>query len=325
MQINRIANNYPSDFVRIEYMLGNLCNYKCNYCFPGSNEGTVKWPDVQLVMTNVSHLLNFFKKNGKTKFQFYLIGGEPTLWKDLPILTSFLKEQFDATINISTNGSRKLDWWIENSKHFDDIEISVHHEFADVTHIKNIADEIYEQNINVVANVLMDPVYFNKCKTIIEELQSSKNPWPIIAKTVHYNGESKYQEPQKLYMTHPVKRMPDMDWYKKVNKNPVWKKKVWTTVEKNQIEVPSNNWFTLNKLNYFKGWNCNLGIDHIEIFQDGSISGNCRQKIWGLNFYQNLYDENFIGNFKAEFSPVTCEQSICQCTSEIIINKHAQL
>jgi molybdenum cofactor biosynthesis enzyme MoaA len=323
MKLLRIKNNYPEDFLRIEYMLGNLCNYKCNYCFPGSNEGTVKWPDLNLVKRNLSHLLDYFKRNGKSKIQLYIIGGEPTLWKDLTKLTKFLKEEYDAIINISTNGTRKIDWWLENSKYFDDIEISVHHEFVNVSHIKEIADAIYEGEVNTVANVLMDPYYFEKCKSIVDQLQDSKHPWPIIAKSVHYNGESRYSEEQKSYFSKTVKRMPDMDWYNRVNKNPVWKRQVWVDTENETMEIPSNNWFVLNNLNHFKGWNCNLGIDNLEIFQDGRISGNCGQKIWGASFHYNLYDTEFKEKFNPQFLPTVCQQEICSCASEIIINKYA--
>jgi len=323
MKINKITNTYPPNFLRIEYMLGNLCNYKCNYCFPGSNEGNHPWPDVEIVKANLGHLLDYFKNHGKTTFQFYLIGGEPTLWKELTNLVSFLKEKYNAIINISTNGSRKLDWWQQNAKYFDDIEISVHHEFVNPDHIKQIADEIYDNDVNTVANVLMDPAAFEKCKSIVDLLSTSNKPWPIIAKSVHYNGESRYTEEQKNYFSKTVKRMPDMDWYNRVNKNGVWKRKIWVNSADGVSEVPSNNWFTLNKLNYFKGWTCNLGIDHIEIYQDGTISGNCRQKIWGLDYYHNLYNSNFKDKFNPNFIPTTCQQQICHCTSEIIINKHA--
>lgn len=37
--IKGVENNQPSNVLRIEYMLGNVCNQKCSYCFPGSNEG----------------------------------------------------------------------------------------------------------------------------------------------------------------------------------------------------------------------------------------------------------------------------------------------
>lgn len=324
--ITEIKNNYPTNLLRIEYMLGNLCNHKCSYCFPGSNEGTYPWPDINLVKKNLSHLLDHYKKNGKNRFQFYLIGGEPTLWKDLPELCFFLKEKYDAVINISTNGSRKLDWWQDNYKAFDTIEISVHHEFANVSHLMSVADLLYASKINVVSNVLMDPDYFDKCKNIIDQMKYSKKRWGIIAKSVHFDGQTRYTPDQREYLLSNIKRIPNLFWYWRTLKNPVFKVKVNVTNDKNKkIKVPNDGWFTLYNLNRFKGWECNLGVDHIEIFQDGKISGNCRQKIYGITNYYNLYDTKFTDVFSPQIIPTTCQQSLCGCSSEIIINKHAKL
>lgn len=324
--IKEIKNNYPTDLLRIEFMLGNLCNHKCSYCFPGSNEGTHPWPNINLVKKNLGHLLDHYKRNGKTKFQFYLIGGEPTLWKDLPELCFFLKEKYDAIINISTNGTRKLDWWQDNCKVFDTIEISVHHEFANVKHIMAVSDLLYNLDVSVVCNVMMDPDHFEKCKSIVKQMKGSKKRWPIIAKSVHFNGQTRYSKEQKKYLILNLKRIPNLFWYWKTLKNPMFRTRV-DVVDDNgkQFKVSNNGWFMLHDLNKFKGWQCNLGVDHIEIFQDGTISGNCRQRIYGLSSYYNLYDEQFCKQFSPKIIPVICQQSLCGCTSEITIRKHARL
>lgn len=304
-------------------MLGNLCNHKCSYCFPGSNEGTHPWPDVNLVKKNLGVLLDHYKKNGKTKFQFYLIGGEPTLWKDLPELCFFLKNEYNAIINISTNGTRKLDWWQENCNAFDTIEISVHHEFANVDHLMSVADLLYMSNVSVVCNVLMDPDHFTKCQGIVEQLKHSRKRWPIIAKSVHFNGQTRYTEEQKEYLNSNLKRIPNLFWYWRTLKNPVFRTKVSVVDNKNKtFKVPSTSWFAFYDLNRFEGWECNLGVDYIEIFQDGTISGNCRQRIYGINGYYNLYSQDF--SFAPQIAPTICQQRLCGCTSEIIIRKHAR-
>ena len=89
-------------------------------------------------------------------------------------------------IRTLTNGYKKLDWWEQNAKFFDHVEISVHNENADIDHIISVADHLFESETMVVANVLMDPKNFNVCKDIIEQLKISKHPWPIIAKTVFF-------------------------------------------------------------------------------------------------------------------------------------------
>lgn len=297
-------------------MLGNLCNHRCSYCFPGSNTGTVPWPNVDLVIKNLSHLFDTYIKQGKTRFDMYLIGGEPTLWKDLETFCEDLKSKYDLNIRISTNGTRGVEWWKRYGKNFNRVEISVHHEFADVEHLMAVADQLFEDNITLVANVLMDPDHFEKCQDIVEQLKKSKNEWTIFAKSVQFNGKTRYTDEQKEYLKSPVKRFPNAEWYKLKLDDSL---KIWAVVDNVKSEV-KGNWFTLNNLNHFKGWTCNLGVDHIEIFQDGTISGNCRQRIYNMPYF-NLYDTDFKEKFNPEIKPIVCQRDICECTSEIAINK----
>lgn len=319
--IKQVINNYQDSFLRIEYMIGNTCNYKCNYCFPGSNEGDMPWPNLEILKKNFSHLLNHYVSQGKTKFELYLVGGEPTIWKDLPEFTEHIKSKYDISIIISTNGSCSPYWWSRNAKFYHSVDISVHHESADVEHIIAVADTIYEQNITVVANVLMDPKYFDKCKAIVEQLKASKYRWPIIAKSVHFNGQTFYNEHQKKYF-NGIKRYPNMFRYFTNIKKQAKRKKIWIVndLDKKQ-RVPSDNWFALNQLNYFQGWQCNLGVEHIKIHPNGEISGNCRQRILGYSSYFNLYDLDFSMKFTPSLQAVKCEQFICTCSGEIILNK----
>jgi sulfatase maturation enzyme AslB (radical SAM superfamily) len=67
--IKEVINNYKNNFLRIEYMLGNVCNYKCNYCFPGSNEGDKPWPNLEITKKHFSHLLDHYITQGKKYFR----------------------------------------------------------------------------------------------------------------------------------------------------------------------------------------------------------------------------------------------------------------
>lgn len=320
--ITQVINNYTDNFIRIEYMLGNVCNYRCSYCFPGSNEGTHQWPDIELVKTNLGHLLDHYKANGKNKFQFYMVGGEPTIWKDLPELAAFLKSRYNAIINLSTNASRTLHWWQKNTKHYDYVEISVHHEYADVDHIINVADMLYDADTNVVANVLMDPDYFERGEMLIRRLQNSKRQWPVIAKIVKFNGATRYNEQQTTFFDQQTKRAYDREWYQRVNKDPVVGRIVWVVDENNvKTQLANNSWFTLNDQNHFQGWQCDLGKEFIEISKEGIISGNCRQYIYGLDYHFNIYDNDFVEKFQPNIVPTTCRKETCDCTSEIVIKK----
>jgi organic radical activating enzyme len=318
--ICKIENDLPKNLLIIEFMLGNLCNYKCNYCFPGSNEGDKPWPNIDILKSNIKHLLDYYTLQGKDLFHFYLVGGETTLWKDLTEFCSFLKSNYNTNIELSTNATRKIDWWNTNGNYFDQIGISVHHEQANISHIIEVADLLYEKNCCLCVDVLMDPFNFDKCTNIVTQLQNSKHQWPIVAKTVHYNGKHKYTPSQLEYFNDQVKRYPNIDWFNKIQKSV----KTHTTITYKNSKtaiVSEDNWLIKNNLNNFKGWTCNLGIDTIKIFSNGDITGNCQQHLYGLDYNYNLYSNDFSKIFNPKFAPVTCLKSICPCPRETITYK----
>lgn len=319
--IYKIENDLPKNLLKVELMLGNLCNYKCHYCFPGSNTGDMPWPDNDILKSNIKHLLDYYVSKGKDTFNFYLIGGETTLWKDLENFCQFLKDNFNVTIEISTNATRKINWWERNANNFDQVGISVHHEQVDISHIIEVADLLYSKNVSLCVDVLMDPFYFDKCKNNVEMLTQSKYQWPILAKIVHFDGKHLYTPSQLEYFSDQIKRYPDIEWYHKTTKRDRIFTKIYYVDGK--IEIAKDDSFLIkNNLNKFTGWTCNLGIDIIKIFSDGRITGNCQQKLFGLNFYHNLYDKNFIKNFDPDFVPVKCAINVCPCSKETITYKY---
>ena len=296
-----IKNNDDSFLIELE--LGNICNFKCSYCFPGSNTGDRMWPDVNKLERGMLHLL----KQHNRKTRLYLIGGEPTLWKDLPQFCNNLKMAHDVIINISTNASQSLRWWKQHAHCFDIVNISLHHEYSKIQHTINVADILYEKNIEVNIDVLIDPNDVQQCMDIVERVKQSKHKFPIIAKTVIIAGAHNYSDDEVLeYLEQPIKRMPDMDWYNSVCRKP----RTHITID-NNIDINNDNYFLINNLNHFKGWMCNLGVDTIKIRNDGTINGNC-----GTELNRNIYN---LQDFK--ITPIKCNQDVCPCSGESCTTK----
>ena len=97
MEIIEVKQNWPADTIRIDVSLGNYCNYKCWYCWPGSNDGTHKFPDFDLIVKNLSALLDYYLANSnKTKFDFNLLGGEATLWPRFVEFVAYFKSRYNC-------------------------------------------------------------------------------------------------------------------------------------------------------------------------------------------------------------------------------------
>jgi hypothetical protein len=89
----------------------------------------------------------------------------------------------------------------------------------------------------------------------------------------------------------------------------------------NKVRVKADHYFIMNMLNRFKGWSCSIGINFLMISKEGEIRGTCRQHIYGLDFYYNINDVDFIKKFNPTLQYVTCEQQMCLCAGETLINK----
>jgi len=321
-----LITNYK-DILRVCYMVSNVCNYTCNYCFDGSHEGTYKFrKDWQVVAKNFNHLFDYYVDHtNKRKFDIQLIGGEPTMWSNLPEFCSAIREKHNVSIMIVSNGSRTLRWWKDNGHLFDHVQLSCHHKEVDVDHFIEVADTLYDLNVVVTALVLMDPYEWDKCVNLVEKLKTSKRRWAINLQALESNSSYKisYTKEQADWLEkntrvrygNPFYLMRNMFKAYMYQKEP---KAVFPNGTKKRL---TNHAITLNGWNHFNGWECNLGVDSIFIPLDGSITGTCLQKLYNKDFYYNIYDEDFAKNFTPEIKPVICRQLGCYCVSEINLQK----
>jgi len=308
----------------IEFVLGNTCNYKCSYCFPGSNEGTQRWPDVDLTLKNFSILLDSYKN--KNRIHLKLVGGEPTLWPNLLTFVKELKSKYNIIISMSTNGSRTIRYWEEISTYFDDIQISVHHEQADLDHLIAVSDVIYKTNQTIFsANVLMDPRSWDKCVAITEYLLSHSDGWMVAVVPVQFDGLTRYNSEQQQYVAVKNKRMPPMPWVQKLidlgklppEKN--YNKSIATFADGTTKEV-DGHYLINNQLNRFKGWECNLGVDRIFINGEGQLEGACQTELF--NNQLNIREIEFESKMpNISIAPIICNKEICGCSAETRLTK----
>jgi len=322
----KLVSNYR-DILNIAYMVSNVCNYKCNYCFDGCNDGTKRFKEDWIkVSDNLIHLLDYYKEHSrKKKFEISLLGGEPTLWKHLPEFCSKLKLHHNVSIMIVSNGSRTLDWWKENSKYFDQVVLSFHIQETNIDHFISVADALYENNIVVTGLVMMDPDYWIQCTEAIEQLKTSKHTWAINLQSLEDNSKRKitYTDEQAEFIkTNSLVRKGNWLYLlKNIFKSYYYQKEPTATfVDGNKRKLQSNE-AMLNDWNHFKGWSCNIGVDRLFINVDGTVSGTCGQLLYGEKYHYNLYDINFKENFCPEIKSVICNQANCLCVTEVNLTK----
>lgn len=332
----KIISHKAKNILEIGWDPSNVCNFKCRYCFPGSNAATHRNPtDVDLMVENFRHLMDQYKtKLGKDKFQFVVAGGEPILWKDLGEFIEKIKSHHNVYFSLITNGSRTIRWWKEYGHVIDNAHITHHIDQGNVEHITKVADILYENGTKTTVKILMDPTKWDQGIADIEYMKSnSKHPWFIMTAKVieqEYFEEKvstdvpRYSEEQLRYLKKDLKRIPSLKWFWK-NRHllkedmRLWESKVFldngTTKNTRPGTYFNNGW------NNFKDWNCSIGLDRVYINWTGNISGACQAKLFGLNYYFNILEKDFKEKFNPPIVATKCPNSGCWCMPETHISK----
>ena len=330
-----ITNPDFDEHLYIQYMPTNVCNYKCNYCWPDSHAGTSRWPDINIISKNFDHLLTIYKTQfNKKSIRLHLLGGEATLWPEMGDFAKFLYDKHRCRITISTNGSRTVRWWKEYAKYFNDIQISVHHEFCDLDHIKSVMDTIYNDGtIMVSANVYMDPLAWSKCETLVNELYAHPTPWMLKVKPlVVASGEDwnsirpEYTQEHLDYIKqNDIKRFPPDSYVAKMRElDNIDKSTTNAKLIFSNGDIKPYNMMELmeSKQNSFRNWECQLAPNRIHIQHDGKMQGSCGEdRIFGDTIF-SINDPNFVNQFTSDvIKPVICSRIFCGCPAEIKLPK----
>lgn len=314
MEIIEVKQKWSEEYMRIDFFVGDICNFQCWYCWPESTAAEYKWPDFDLLTKNLSGLLDYYIANTKKrKFEFCLLGGEVTHWSRFLDFITYFKTNYDCIFNLITNGSKKLDYWVKATPYLDHVLVSHHQQFSNIEHNRKLLDHFYENGVIGVTNVLMDPFRWDDCLKSIEYYKKSKHRWSIrYTELIH--EKIKYTEDQKNLIKKVRARSANPFWFWKNNKLPIYRPKV--VYDNLKIKRVSDADIMLRRLNYFKGWECNLGIDWLAIKINGSLSGNCGNLLYLDAKKYNIYDEDFIDKFKPKITHSICTQDGCWCNFE---------
>lgn len=319
-ELIKVKTMEPKNRLRIEYMAGDTCNYRCAYCGPNWYGGSRRWPkDIEALLKNFRHLLDFYVSNKIDEFEINILGGEPTLWPELAYFSRELKKDYNIKLTITSNGSRTMRWWEKNADAFDKILFSYHYKEADIDHYINVLDLVYSKGIPLNCLFMMDPDCWDECIDAIEYMKSnSKYSWFISAMEVH---PPKYNDEQRKFLNDHVKRRPPIYRVLKDEYKNIIKGKTTVFYDDGSKQKVNRNFFSLNQLNSFEGWMCNIGIEVVNIKKDGRITGTCENKVFGQDDFYNIYDVNFTETFNPKLVPSICERKKCWCQPEMLMTK----
>jgi organic radical activating enzyme len=311
----RIFNEH-NRFV-VDWTLHNLCTYKCSYCPPFLNRGeNVIYEKEQDPIIVRNFLENLKKYLGKRSVHIFLNGGEPTISNCFETIVDFCDE-VGWCAYVSTNASRSLDWWKRYAPKIFKISVSYHPEFAD-EEIFNKIKEIGKLT-NVGVFTLMYPPYWSKSVDAFNRFKEFPNI------TLEPSRVFRREHADMFDISYDYSR-EQLEWLEKHSGLGIRAKEMVIHASQDNLfgetrvefdtgeseRLDEVEWTNLRK-NKFKGWLCNMGIDHIAIRGNGEILHSaCKQ----AKVFTTIKD--FSG---LETNPTLCETSYCMCTADVMIPK----
>lgn len=270
--------------IRIQWLLGNHCNYNCAYCPVELKSGTVGPPDEQTFTAAFNEIFSRF-----SDFTLEFQGGEPTFYK--PLIDCIANSNIDQDrqrIYLHTNGSLNIDDWNRIIHKVFKAELTIHPEFAQENHIVNVIDMFSRHRKDLQLKVPALPYEWGKSLKLYRKYKDS-GPWTTLQMlyTNYTKGNNQFYDYTAEQWEHyyelqgiNIKQEPEAE-----KEQPIYKK--------------------IHNLNNFFGHLCQAGLDQFVIMYNGDMyRGWCRS---GGSF-GNLYD---LKNLNWPSEGIVCPREQC--------------
>lgn len=312
MEIVKIEHHNPthSDYVVLNWCLGNTCNFSCSYCPEDLHSGTNPWPKAE----NVLNFLNQFVSRYSTQKKYVeFTGGEVTLWKDMPMICEYLKE-YNCKVGVISNGSRTLEFWQKFVYNIDHVCLSFHSEKGNPEHFFKIVQFLADK-IRVHVNIMMNPDKFDllvplayKIVNEVPDISIAIQPLVIGFGEVLFDytvDQKKTIDDQNNLFVTKIKKTKDYEYYRGAMNQVFSDGSKRVIAPQRLISSLQNNW---------AGWDCMVGLEQLVVSKEGNVS-----RAWcgvGGNFATIHQD-----NVKFPDAPIRCTKSFCHCNLDIMTTK----
>lgn len=301
----------------VTWSLHNYCNFRCTYCPDGLNLGSLQ----ELPFENIIKFFNSLKMIAPNKkIIFAFSGGEPTYHPQFIEIIKFLSNN-GCEITLTTNGSQTLKWWKEAEPYIDHLVISYHVGWTKKEKLSKVI-EFLTKTTWVNLDFMMstdnwdDTIEFSNSLKGKENLSISYIP---IQQDFgqHSKGLINYTQEQLDFLQNNStvfgKFSPSP---RKIDKCKGFFGRGEKFMETDALgtSLLDYKYLISNKLNYFKGYECDLGLEGLIIEVTGEIyKAYCH--IGGIVGNINTGELNFV------YKPVICTKDICPCSVDIEISK----
>ncbi len=264
---------------KLQWHIGNECNFDCAYCPPSLKEGLTPKPSNEsfdLALKNISEQTDQYDL-----VDVELTGGEPTLYDCVRQCLS--KNTGKLKFSFHSNSTADLDWWASSVGNLAEITLSLHHQI-DFEHFAKVVD-LLKDHCRLKVLVAMPVDCFEQQKARYNLLKGKCEIKPQMLYTNFTKGNNEYQSYTDEHWT----------WYfSETGVNPKSSFDISNTIEFKRI----------NKTNEYLEHLCWAGHSQIIIDPYGwAFRGWCKANTALGNVYE--------GSLVLDRKPRVCPKSLC--------------
>lgn len=307
--------------VHITWIVNQSCPFHCWYCPDFIHKGrnnTFEWK-------TIDQFLDILLQ----KYPFAVIsmsGGEPTTWPHFEALVDKIESSGKRiSLGVNSNLLRTREWWTRMAPRLSSVSASYHPSVVNTEEQRREWFDKLEMISGMVETnlrLMMDPRHWDHCYSLVNDLQSKDLKYGVEPvrllnyfegfDLVNYNID--YTEEQDQILT-------ELNWSKATTVPEDVRKKQYPQLNRivyedgRQEDIEHFAPIVLNKMNQFKGWRCNIGLESFYINDQGQIKrGNC-------------FEGGVIGsvidpyNIRWPREPIMCSFDVCHCFTDIRISK----
>jgi len=322
----------PMDNIRVQWNMGNQCNFECEYCPPILHDGSKPWLPLDAYLGTVDRICSHYNSIGK-RVDFEIIGGEVTVMRGFEDIIRKIAE-YNTHSCVFTNASRTINWWSKAKEYLDGVVITWHPQSMSKEHLVNVINEI-KHDVTIDINIAGVAGQVEQLGEDVEYIRNlfldcERNRYDnvsICVKTMYAKllGRNSKQETywpytdveQEVLRRPGIKPRPAPPPDPNAETPPPPDPTAWMTeflFDDGTAKYVQSHQIVNEGLNNFKGMRCHLGFESINIDATGDIYSS-----WcGAKHFGNISN---LDNWALPVTETECPYEFCNNISDIAITK----
>lgn len=299
--MHKITSAWPhQDCIKVEWNIGKRCNYDCSYCPSSIHDNHSPHTDLTILENAVDRLCDIGKP-----LRISLTGGEPCVHPHIEDFLEYLQQKERVYwVNLTTNGTRTSNWYLNHEMFFNHLVFSLHFEHDWERVVRTIYQYYDDTETDFFVNVMAHHDHMDNVRHVVKKFTDLGIKYAV--RRIRWTEGDHNIFDDMRYDGNDLEWLLAQDATVKAN-----------TVITDSTELPiylHANDVIKKHLNNFKGWSCNAGLESLMVNWDGDVHrATCR--VGGS--LGNIYT----GDFSVPSAPIICDRDNCTCAADIPLTK----